>query len=390
MKVIESEGKGLLKGEGIPVPDGAVVTSAEEGAEVAATLGRPVAVKVQIPMGRRMKSGGVRFASTAQETSAAVGALLDSAINGFRVEYVLVEEKLDIATELFLAATYDAVRRIPVLLVSRKGGIDVEAEAGVLQYPFSTLTPAPGPWGHQIAKDLGFDGDTLLRLGNLITRMARLFVQWDALLLELNPVVLQTDGFWTVADIHLELDDDAAFRQKALLPQLTLSTRMADRRSDFEREAARIDSVDHRGVAGRLIPFEGDLGLLIGGGGASLTTMDALFNAGLKPANYCEIGGNPSVWKVKELTKLILRQPRVKKLAVIMNVVSNTRVDLVARGVIKGVLESGREPREAITAFRIPGSWEEEGQAILHHYGVRSFGRETSIDQIVDAIQCQY
>jgi succinyl-CoA synthetase beta subunit/citryl-CoA synthetase large subunit len=118
--------------------------------------------------------------------------------------------------------------------------------------------------------------------------------------------------------------------------------------------------------------------------------MDALFNAGLKPANYCEIGGNPSVWKVKELTKLILRQPRVKKLAVIMNVVSNTRVDLVARGVIKGVLESGREPREAITAFRIPGSWEEEGQAILHHYGVRSFGRETSIDQIVDAIQCQY
>jgi succinyl-CoA synthetase beta subunit/citryl-CoA synthetase large subunit len=131
------------------------------------------------------------------------------------------------------------------------------------------------------------------------------------------------------------------------------------------------------------------LGLLIGGGGASLTTMDALFNAGLKPANYCEIGGNPSVWKVKELTKLILRQPQVKKLAVIMNVVSNTRVDLVARGVIKGVLESGREPSEAITVFRIPGSWEDEGQAILRHDGVRSCGRETSIDQVVDSIQCQ-
>jgi len=114
---------------------------------------------------------------------------------------------------------------------------------------------------------------------------------------------------------------------------------MADRRTDFEREAAKIDSAHHRGVAGRLIPFDGDLGLLIGGGDASLTTMDALLNSGLKPANYCEIGGNPSMWKVKELTRLILRQPRVSKLAVIMNVVSNTRVDLVARGVVKGVLE---------------------------------------------------
>ncbi len=86
---------------------------------------------------------------------------------------------------------------------------------------------------------------------------------------------------------------------------------LSRRRTAFERKAAEIDSADHRGVAGRLIPFDGDLGLLIGGGGASLTTMDAVLDAGLRPANYCEIGGNPSVWKVKELTKLILSQPRV-------------------------------------------------------------------------------
>lgn len=388
MKVIEAEGKALLKGQGIPVPDGAVVSSAKEGAAVAAALERPVAVKVQIPAGRRMKSGGVRFANTPQETSDAVGALLGSVIHDFRVEHVLVEEKLDIAAELFLAATYDAVRRTPVLLVSQQGGIEVEAAAKVVPYPFSTLAPVPAHWGRQIAEELGFGGEELLRLGSLITNVARLFVEWDALLLELNPLALATDGSWKAADVHLELDDDAAFRQGNLLRQLPLSARMADRRTDFEREAARIDSADHRGVAGRLIPFPGDLGLLIGGGGASLTIMDALLDAGLKPANYCEIGGNPSVWKVEELTKLILRQPRVRKLAVIMNVVSNTRVDLVARGVIKGVMESGREPEEVIAAFRIPGSWEEEGQAILRHYHVRSFGRETSIDQVVDAIRC--
>ena len=134
------------------------------------------------------------------------------------------------------------------------------------------------------------------------------------------------------------------------------------------------------------MPFAGSLGLLIGGGGASLTIMDAVFDAGLEPANSCEIGGNPSVWKITQLTKLILSQPNVDRLAVIMNVVSNTRVDLVARGVVKGILELGREPRDVLAAFRVPGSWEGEGQALLRHYGVPAFGRETTLDQAVEAM----
>ena len=93
------------------------------------------------------------------------------------------------------------------------------------------------------------------------------------------------------------------------------------------------------------------------------------------------------MWKIRELTKLILSQPQVDRLAVIMNVVSNTRVDLVARGVIKGILELERDPADTIAAFRVPGSWEEEGRAILQHYGVRHFGREASIDQVVEAIK---
>ena len=115
--------------------------------------------------------------------------------------------------------------------------------------------------------------------------------------------------------------------------------------------------------------------------------MDAVLDAGLRPANYCEIGGNPSVWKIKELTKLILTQPQVRGLAVIMNVVSNTRVDLIARGVIKGILELNLQPPDVLVAFRVPGSWETEGQAVLHHYGVASFGRQDSIDQVIEAIQ---
>jgi len=112
-----------------------------------------------------------------------------------------------------------------------------------------------------------------------------------------------------------------------------------------------------------------------------LTAFDAVKAHGGKPANYCEIGGNPSVLKVKELTKLILSKPGIEKIAVIMNVVSNTRVDLVARGIIKGVLESGKDPAATVAVFRIPGAWEEEGYKILSKYGVQFGDRTCSIDE---------
>ena len=144
--------------------------------------------------------------------------------------------------------------------------------------------------------------------------------------------------------------------------------------------AAEVDQLDHRGVAGRVIEFDGSMGLIIGGGGASLTAFDAVQAHGGQPANYCEIGGNPSVKKVKELTRLILSKPNVEKIAVIMNVVSNTRVDLVARGIVKGILEAGKDPATTLAAFRIPGAWEEEGYKILSKYGVPFLDRTVSID----------
>ena len=386
MKILEFEAKELLKSQGVLVPSGRLVASAEEAAVVAIDMGGPVVVKAQIPMARRLRAGGIRFAATSEGASAAARELLGSTLLGFPVDHVLVEEKIEAQTEVFLGVTYDAASRSAVLLGSRSGGTNVEAAQAVVQETFSVKDPLPDHFGRDVLRDLGF-GDQ--QLASLATTLARCFTDWDALILELNPVVSDPSGRWTALDAHLEIDDDAAYRQQELLTRLPLSTKLSDTRSEFEREAARIDSADHRGVAGRLIPFDGNLGLLIGGGGASLTTMDAVLDAGLKPANYCEIGGNPSVWKTKELTKLILSQPQVNKLAVIMNVVSNTRVDLVARGVIKGVLELGLDPRKTIAAFRIPGSWEHEGNAILRNYGVEFLGRETSIDEVVDRIRWQ-
>ena len=140
-----------------------------------------------------------------------------------------------------------------------------------------------------------------------------------------------------------------------------------------------MNEADHRGVAGNVVEFDGNLGLVIGAGGGSLTLFDAVRKHGGKPANYCEIGGNPSVKKVCELTKLILAKPGVEKIAVMMNVVSNTRVDIVARGVIKGCIEAGTDPAEAIAIFRIPGAWEGEGFKILAKYGVDYCDRSVSM-----------
>jgi len=149
----------------------------------------------------------------------------------------------------------------------------------------------------------------------------------------------------------------------------------------FDIMGELVDAVPHRGVAGNVTEFDGNLGLVIGAGGGSLTLFDAVRAHGGKPADYCEIGGNPSVHKACELTKLVLSKPGVDKVAVMMSIVSNTRVDIVARGVIKACVELGHDPAEKIAIFRIPGAWEEEGFKILEKYGVEYCDRSVSMHE---------
>jgi succinyl-CoA synthetase beta subunit/citryl-CoA synthetase large subunit len=203
-------------------------------------------------------------------------------------------------------------------------------------------------------------------------------------LAEINPLAELADGSFVALDAHMEMEDEAAGRQRALLrEQLGIAeedSREAYEPSDFERNVAAIDAADHRGVIqGRDHGFEGDLGLVIGAGGGSLTLTDAVRSQGGKPANYSEIGGNPSVAKACGLAKEVLRKESVEKIAVMMSIVSNTRVDIVARGVIKACLELGKDPGETIAIFRIPGAWEEEGFKILDRYGVEYCDRSVSM-----------
>ena len=227
-------------------------------------------------------------------------------------------------------------------------------------------------------------GRELTRATPILARLARLFRDRDMTLAEINPLARLADGSFVALDAHMEMEDEAKPRQKALLEgELEIAaqdTREPYEPSDFERNVKAIDSADHRGVIqGKDHGFTGNLGLVIGAGGGSLTLTDAVRSQGGKPANYAEIGGNPSVAKACGLATQVLQKDGVEKIAVMMSIVSNTRVDIVARGVIAACLELGKDPAETIAVFRIPGAWEEEGAKILSKYGIEFRDRETSM-----------
>jgi succinyl-CoA synthetase beta subunit len=228
----------------------------------------------------------------------------------------------------------------------------------------------------------GVSGSALNRLTPIIYELMQIFLDYDLTLAEINPLARLENGSFAVLDGHIDMEAEARGRHKKLLDELGIGddeTRLARPPTAFELAGAKVNAADHRGVAGNVVEFDGNLGLVIGAGGGSLTLFDAVRKHGGKPANYCEIGGNPSFSKTKNLTKLILSKPGVEKIAVMMNVVSNTRVDIVARGVIKGCLEAGKDPAETIAIFRIPGAWEDEGFKILAKYGVEYCDRSVSM-----------
>jgi len=389
MRFYEFEAKKLLAKRGVRLPQGGTAETAEEAGRLATEVGGPVVLKSQVLTGGRMKAGGVKFADTPEEAEREAAAILELEIRGQRPRCLLVEAKAAVKKEYYAGVTYDALAKLPVMIFSDMGGIDIEQVAEehpehVVKANFSSLMPFSDFQAKEMIHSLGIGGGELVRLTDVMGRLARAFTEYGLTLAEINPLGQLEDGSFVALDCHIDMEDEARVRQTAILEELGIGreeARQARPPTDFEVRGALIDAQDHRGVAGRVVEFDGNLGLVIGAGGGSLTIFDAIRKYGGQPANYCEIGGNPSVNKAKELAKLILSKPGIDKIAVIMNVVSNTRVDIVARGVIKAVVESGYDPAEKIAIFRIPGSWEEDGFKILAKYGVEYCDRTVSMSE---------
>jgi succinyl-CoA synthetase beta subunit len=389
MRFYEYEAREIVRRAGIPVTDYGFTRDPGEAAEIAARIGGPVVIKSQVLTGGRMKAGGIRFADTPAEAERHARDVLALEISGQRSRGVLVDPRASVVQEYYLSVCWDGIRKRPVMLFSDMGGIDIEEVAEthpdhVGRGHFSTILPLSDFRAKEVVASVGVSGSRLNRLVPILARLAELFLERDMTLAEINPLAELDDGSFVALDAHMEMENEARGRQKDLLDALGVAdeeTRLAREPTPFELAGEAVDAQDHRGVAGNVTEFDGDLGLVIGAGGGSLTLFDAVRAHGGRPANYCEIGGNPSVEKACGLAKLVLQKPGVDKIAVMMSIVSNTRVDIVARGVIRACLELGMDPAEKIAIFRIPGAWEDEGYKILERYGVEYADRSVSMHE---------
>ncbi|HEV3071164.1 MAG TPA: ATP-grasp domain-containing protein [Solirubrobacteraceae bacterium] len=389
MRFFEYEAREIVKRAGIPVTDFGFTTDPAQAREIARRIGGPTVIKSQVLTGGRMKAGGVKFADTPEEAEAHARDILALQINGHMPRGVLVDPKAEVEQEYYAGVVWDGIRKQPVMIFSPVGGIDIEQVAEeqpekVGRRHFSNILPFGDYEAKEVIAATGVTGSALNKLTPIVARLAKLFVENDMTLAEINPLGQLKDGSFVALDAHMDIENEARGRHKLLLKDLGVGdeeTRQAREATPFELAGEEVDAQDHRGVAGNVTEFDGNLGLVIGAGGGSLTLFDAVRAHGGKPANYCEIGGNPSVSKACGLAKLVLQKPGVDKIAVMMSIVSNTRVDIVARGVIKACLELGHDPSEKIAIFRIPGAWEEEGFKILEKYGVDYADRSVSLNE---------
>ena len=387
MRFYESETKRILAKHGIAVPKSGVAKTAEEAERLASELGAPVVLKAQMLAHGKARHDTVKTADSPASAKQIAASLLALDDGGRKPAGLLVETRPAAVDEYTLAFTYDGTAKRPVMIGARgTGNVEEVAEKdpnAVARRHFSALSGFSDYLAKELVAGIGVQSADVPKMTAAVSRLAQLFLRYDLTQLDVVLGRLE-DGSFVALDARSDMEVEGRPRQKAILEEIGIAE--SDRRlvrepTAFEIEAAKIDAEDPRGVAGPVVEFDGNIGLVIGAGGGSLTLTDAVRRVGGKPANYAALGGNPSVKKAQRLTRLILSKPGVKRIAVMSNVVSNTRADLVARGVIKGVIEAGLDPAQTIAIFRVPGAWEADAAKILEKYGVEYCDRTVSISE---------
>ena len=357
MKFLEYQAKEVLASLGIPIPPGKVARTPEEAAQACAELG-PVAVKAQVPVGGRGKAGGIKLAKSPDEARQAASQIIGMDIKGFKVPLVYCESALQIDREIYLGFTVDRDARANILMLSAKGGMDIEQVAE--ESPESIARLYPNPWRgpldfelNQLAYDAGL-GALVRPISALIKKLYRAIPELDAITAEINPLVVTKTGEVIAGDAKLETDDNAAWRHKDLEDRYG-SVLEGD---PYEVEAKK------RGLT--YVSLDGDIGIIGNGAGLCMSTLDLVQRAGGRPANFCDIGGGAKAEVVENALTVILMNPHVR--GVLMNVFGGiTRGDEVARGL---VLARDHLKMKLPLVVRMSGTNEEEGRAILKQNGI--------------------
>ncbi len=340
MNLHEYQSKELFAEFGIPVPRGIAATTAEEAENAARELGGELwVVKAQIHAGGRGKAGGVKLTRSAQEAGQFAAQMLgqrlatyQSGPDGLPVNVVYVEEGSKIARELYLSVLVDRELGQVTFIASAAGGMDIEQVAAKTPEQIVTVAiePLAGVQDTQIAElsaGLGLDESQNAQFGELVTRLYKLFIECDASLVEVNPLIITEDGDVLSLDAKINIEDNSLFRQERLVELRDLS-----QEDDMEREAAEHDL--------SYVSLDGDIACMVNGAGLAMATMDLIKLHGGEPANFLDVGGGATSDRVAEAFKLILSNDNVA--AILVNIFGGiVRCDLIAEGIISAVKEVG-------------------------------------------------
>ena len=376
MNVHEYQAKELLRQYGVAVPAGELATTPAEAEEAARALGVPLmVVKAQVHAGGRGKAGGIKLARSVAEVKTAASEILGLTLRskqtgpeGKLVRKVYVEAGSDIERELYLAIVLDRAAEKLAVIASTEGGMEIEEVAATAPEKIHTvhIDPNFGISGYQIRQvgfGLGLEAAQVQQLEHFLGGLYRLFVETDASLAEINPLVVTADGALLALDAKLNFDDNALYRHAELR-----DLRDPDEEDSREREAKEIDLA--------YVGLDGNIGCMVNGAGLAMATLDMIQVCGGSPANFLDAGGGADKEKIAQAFKLILRDENVR--AILVNIFGGiVRCDLIAEGVVAAASELGIEVPLVV---RLQGTNAEQGRTLLAESGLEITPAETLRD----------
>ena len=369
MDLLEYQGKQLLAAYGVPVPEGGVADTVEDVLVQAHTVGYPVVIKAQVPVGGRGKAGGIRVAAAAEEARSHAAALLGQSLRGHVVRRVWVERASDIACEYYASLTFDRAARQHLLLLSARGGVDIEEVAredpdAVVRVHVDPLEDLSADQAGAAVDRAGLDPRAAAPVISLLGALWSAYRGGDAELVEVNPLVLTADGHVLALDAKVTLDDSAAFRH----PEWA-GWRAEEVVDDRER-IAREKGLNYIGL-------DGTVGIIGNGAGLVMSTLDVVTQVGGTAANFLDIGGGAGADVVAAALEVVNGDGNV--CAILVNIFGGiTRCDQVARGVVEAL---ERVALRSSIVVRLDGTNAEEGRAIIgQHVSDRLVSEPTMLD----------
>ncbi len=353
MKLHEYQSKLIFAEYGVPIPKGRMAATAAEAKQIADELGGRVVVKSQVLVGGRGKAGGIRLAKSSDEAEEIATQMLGMEIKGLPVRKVLVDEAANIEKEIYLGITNDRAARKPVMMASAEGGVEIEEVARtnpekIIKVHIDPLLGLKDYQARDIAAEIDLPRELWRSFGNIANGLWRAYQRSDAILAEINPLVITADNQLLAVDGKMVLDDSALFRHPDLAEKRDL---------DIEAKA----EIEARKYGLSFIKLDGDIGCMVNGAGLAMTTMDIIKLFGGEPANFLDIGGGASADKVTAAFRIILADPNIN--AILINIFGGiTRGDVVAKGILTAMEEV--KPKVPMIV-RLVGTNAEEGRKLL-------------------------